>query len=135
MILQRLSAGKRGTHGEAPAVAEEVLADPSLLGVILAGALDADPLLRARCAHVLLHCAREQPDLLLPYTQDILDGLTDIAQWEVQSAVLQMTSLLPWTAPERQQLAAYAKRCLDGRSSIVRTNAMQALVDLALHDD
>ena len=45
-ILKKLSGSDRRSIGRANAVVTEVLADPSLFGVVFDGMLDDDPVLR-----------------------------------------------------------------------------------------
>ena len=65
----------------------------------------------------------------------MLTELAAIDQREVRWHVAQLLPRLALTPPQRAQAISILRRFLDDDSRIVRTFAMQALADLAEHDE
>ena len=70
-------------------------------------------------------------DLLKPYKRELLGLLAEADQIELRWHLATMVPRLSLTGAERQRAAAALLRYLEDRSSIVKTFALQGLVDLA----
>ena len=134
-LLDRLKGGDRRSVGEGYDVAVEILASASEDGArslleIADGMGSDDVILRSRCAHVLASVSAERPDLLTPFQDEILDCWAPIAQWEVREQMSKVLPRLSWTPDRLGQIYGLLQDYLEDRSSIVRTCALQAMVDL-----
>ena len=130
-VLQLLSGGDRRSIGESNRVAAMARDQPELIEVLIQGIESADPVLRMRCADAMEKATADRPELLVPYKRKLLRELSQIEQREVRWHVAPMLARLPLSKSEEvfvmRTLLAYTA----DSSSIVKTMAMQALVDLA----
>jgi hypothetical protein len=133
-LLKKLAGTDRRSIGKSNEVATEVLADPSLFGVVFDGMLDADPVLRMRCADAIEKISAEHPEYLRPYKKRLLEQVAKIDQQEVSWHVAQLFSRLKWSPKERRVIVDILKHYLADDSKIVKTFAMQALADIAAQD-
>lgn len=76
----------------------------------------------------------KRPELLRPHKRELLGLLAETEQIELRWHLAAMVTRLELSTAERQRAAAALQRYLEDRSSIVKTFAMQALVDLAGQD-
>ncbi len=129
-LLEKLAGGDRRSIGRAREVTEEVLAIPALLPEILAGIWGSDIIIRSRAAHVLRHVATASPSLIASYKEEILRKMPIIDQWEVREQFCILLPLLPLTSQDIDAVLPILQQFLNDKSSIVRTCAMQAMVDL-----
>ncbi len=133
-LLQKLAGTDRRSIGKSNEVVTEVLADPSLFGVVFDGMLDADSVLRMRCADAIEKITAEHPEYLRPYKKRLLQEIAKIDQQEVRWHVAQLFSRLEWSPKERRAIVDILKNYLTDKSKIVRTFSMQALADIAEQD-
>jgi hypothetical protein len=134
-LLERLSGGDRRSIGRSNEAVAEVLAEPGLFGVLIEGLLNADPLIRMRCADALEKITILHPEYLQPFKLIVLDQVASIEQQEVRWHTAQLIPRLALTPEERSRAVSFLGSYLSDNSSIVKTFAMQALADLAAQDD
>jgi hypothetical protein len=126
----RLKGGDLRSIGAANAVAREAERDPAIARDLAAGLASRDPLVRMRCADALEKVTRRHPELLAG-SEKQLRGLLDPEQpKELLWHVLQMAPRIRWKKAEIEGVFEAARGCLGSGSSIVKTFAMQALVEL-----
>jgi hypothetical protein len=97
--------------------------------------LAPDPVVRMRAADAVEKITRRRPDLLRGLEDRVLTEVAAIDQQEVRWHVAQLLPRLALTPPQRARPIAILRGFLDDDSRIVRTFAMQALADLAEHDE
>ena len=131
-LLQKLSGGDRRSIGRADAVAAEVEARPELVGVLIDGLLEDDPLVRMRAADALEKATMAHPEWLQPHACRLLREVGASEQQEVRWHLALMVPRLSLNAQQRRQATTLLLSYLDDRSSIVRTCSMQGLAELAL---
>lgn len=91
---------------------------------------DFDPLVAMRAADALEKFTREKPDLLQRYKAQLLGLLAECTQQEVRWHLAAMVPRLRLSYPEIRRAAQTLQTYLQDTSSIVKTLAMQGLVDL-----
>jgi hypothetical protein len=99
--------------------------------VLFQGIASTDPVLRMRCADAAEKVTASRPELLLPYKATLLNRLSGIEQQEVRWHVAPMLARLALSGTEKRKVFKILLSYTNDRSSIVKTMAMQALVDMA----
>lgn len=132
-ILARLKGGDRRSIGKADQVTRQVAKNPKLFPELISGFLDPDPLIRMRCADAVEKITRQHPELLQPWKRLILDSASTMQSKELRWHAAQLLPRLPLTPAEQTETLAILDNYLADKSSIVKTFAMQALVDIAIH--
>ena len=130
-ILQKLRKGDRRSIGRSNEVVSEVLANPRLFPIVFSGLFADDPGVRMRSADALEKVTTRRPELLRPYKEKLIRELATTDQKEIRWHLAQMIPRLKLDARQRKHVYRTLLSCLTDRSSIVRTFAMQALVDIA----
>jgi hypothetical protein len=133
-ILKKLTGADRRSIGKSNEVVVEVLADSGLFGVVFDGMLEADPVLRMRCADAVEKLTATHPEYLRPYKKRLFEQIAKIDQQEVRWHVAQLFSRLEWSPKERRVIVDIFNDYLTDKSKIVKTFSMQALADIAEHD-
>jgi len=134
-LLARFSGGDRRSTGEADAVAEDVEhGTVSAAHLVAAMASSADAVVRMRAADALEKATRAHPELLAPVREELLGLLETATQQELRWHLAQMTPRLSLTKAQKERAVASLKGYLDDPSSIVKTEALDALVALATAD-
>jgi hypothetical protein len=133
-LLKKLAGTDRRSIGKSNEVVAEVLVDPRLFGVVFDGMLEADPVLRMRCADVVEKITVEHPEHWRSYKKRLLEQVAKIDQQEVRWHVAQFFSRLEWSPKERRVIVDILKNYLTDKSKIVKTFSMQALADIAEQD-
>ena len=133
-LLKRLTGGDRRSIGRSDEVAALVLKRPALFGTLIRGLRDSDPVVRMRAADAAEKASLSRPELLKPFKKDLLRLADESKEQELCWHLAQMTPRLLLTREERVGVTATFRRYLESRSSIVRTCAMQAIVDTAGQD-
>lgn len=88
-----------------------------------------------RCADALEKASKKHPELLQPHKAALLGEVGAIDQQEVQWHVAQMLPRLSLNQAERHKAMKLLERYFQtSKSSIVRVNALQAIVELAGQD-
>jgi hypothetical protein len=131
-VLRRLEGGDRRSIGRSNEVVAEVLAAPSLFGVLFSGMLADDAVLRARAADAVEKVTRVHPEYLQSRKAALIGPLARLEQKEVRWHVAQMLPRVGWSVPQRRRVLEILAAYLDDPSSLVKTFAMQALAELAL---
>jgi hypothetical protein len=129
-----MGGGDRRSIGKSNHIAKLVLSEPQRFGELFECLWDEDPIVRMRAADAAEKVTVEYPELLNPHKQELLDLLAEAEQIELRWHLALMVPRLALTARERERAAATLQRYLEGRSSLVKTFAMQGLVDLSRQD-
>jgi len=129
-FADQLQGGDRRSLGCANQVAGTILANPSRLQELLSCCLAPSPIIRSRASHALMTIARQKPELLQPHTGFFLNEVMPLSQWEVRSHFCQTITRLALAPREIDRLLSGLQDYFSDKSSIVRTCAMQAMVDL-----
>ncbi|HEY0836909.1 MAG TPA: ACT domain-containing protein [Azospirillum sp.] len=129
-LAERLRKGDRRTVGSAPGVAESVLFDPAQIPELVECLFDGHAGVRMRAADALERVSRAHD--LTPWAERLLTEGAAIEQAEVRWHLAQILPRLALTEPQRWHAAslmgAWFRRA---ESRIVRTSALQGMVDLA----
>jgi hypothetical protein len=129
-----LRGGDRRSIGKSNQIAKLVLSEPKRFAELLLCLWVKDPLVRMRAADAAEKITAKRPELLNAHKRELLGLLAEAEQIELRWHLASMVPRLELTAPERQCATAALLHYLEDRSSIVKTFAMQALVDLARQD-
>jgi len=129
-----LAGGDRRSLGRANSVVAQVLRKPQLFSELLQCLWNDDAVIRMRAADAAEKISLEKPELLRPFKAEILGLADESQQQEVQWHMALMIPRLQLTVLERRRAARRLKEYLEGRSSIVKTHALQGLLDLAGED-
>lgn len=127
---EMLGGGDRRSVGRSLEATEVILAAPQLLPELLDLIETEDPILRSRAAHAVRHAARLRPELMTAHKDRWLIRVAAVNQWEVREQFCIVLPVLPLTEDDVRQVMPQLQSFLGDRSSIVRTCAMQAMVDL-----
>ena len=133
-MLKKLSGGDRRSIGRSNEIVAEVLARPVRFRHVFAGLASDDPVVRMRAADVMEKITVRRPELLQPFKKKLLAVAGSTDQQEVRWHAALMIPRLKLTARERAVAADIFFDYLRDRSSIVKTWAMQGLVDVACGD-
>lgn len=118
------------SKGRADEVAREVVSDPSLLDQLLPGLDSESPVVRMRAFDALEKVSRALPQALQPEGALLLRLLGESQPKEVLWHLLQMIPRVHWGREQLPAVLNAVDRALSEPSSIVRTCALQARVDL-----
>jgi hypothetical protein len=130
-LVAMLSGGDRRSTGRADEAVDLVLGRPELFSILVEGMGSGDPVLRMRCADAAEKVSTERPDLLLPFARLLIDELSLSTQQEVRWHVAPMLVRLPLAESDAGAVMEILEGYTKDRSAIVRTEAMQAMADLA----
>ena len=130
MLLQ----GDRRTVGHVDRVVARVLAKPESTPALVQCAFDADAAVRMRAADALEKVSRQRTSLLQPYATLLLGVLEESAQQELLWHLAVLLPRLRLTPAQRSRTLAALYRCLEVKSSIARTFALQGMADLTKLD-
>lgn len=133
-ILARLEGGDRRTIGHADEVAVLVCKNPRLFSRLMEGLWSENAVVRMRAADAAEKVTREKAGLLGPFKSELLGLMGEATQQEVRWHLAAMVPRLALNGRERELAISFLNRCLDDRSSIVRTFALQGMADLAEGD-
>jgi len=133
-ILSMLAAGSPLAIGRAREVAALVLSHPRQAASLVECLWDEDPGVANRAADALEHVSRDLPALLRPWSASLLGLLSEAVESRLRWNLVQIIPRLALKGPEVERAAEQLESCLEDRSSIVKTSAMQGLADLARRD-
>ena len=133
-ILRKLAGTDRRSIGRSGEVVADILERGAPFAALIRGMLDADPVIRMRSADAAEKVSAQHPGYLQPYARTLIDVVAKSGQQEVRWHVAQMLPRLELTPAARKKAYTILQEYLGDGSSIVRTFAMQALVDLAEND-
>jgi len=132
-LRRLLGGGDLRSIGRVPLIVRRGLREPRMVSALVAALADEDRLVRMRAADALEKISLNNPQLVRPFTKQLLDVAVSSTQQEVRWHLAQMMPRLDLT-PRQQALCLRALTAyLGDRSSIVRTFALQALADLFGH--
>jgi hypothetical protein len=129
-IADTLKGGNRRSIGKADEIARLVSSNPKRFAELLRCLWDNDPIVRMRAADAAEKVTVERPELLNPHKQELLGLLAEAEQIELRWHLALMVPRLELRRPETERAATALQRYLEDRSSIVKTFALQGLVDL-----
>lgn len=133
-ILEMLTGGDRRSIGRVEEVVALVLEEAALFEPLFHGLFAEDELVRMRAADALEKISARRPEWLQPYVEMLLNQVASQGQQEVRWHVAQLIPRLRLDAQQRRLAVALLFDYLDDESKIVKTNAMQALAELAVED-
>jgi hypothetical protein len=133
-IAVLLRGGDRRSTGRSNEVVKLVLRAPRRFAELIQCLWSDDAIVRMRAADATEKVSAIKPELLPPYKAELLGLLAETDQIELRWHLAQMVPRLPVTKAERERAAQTLQIYLEGRSSIVRTFALQALADLSRND-
>jgi hypothetical protein len=133
-ILALLRGGDRRSIGSADQAVALVSKDPKLFPELMTGLWSADALVRMRAADAAEKVTRKNSELLQPHKKELLGLLAEAEQQELRWHLAIMVPRLLLNTKERKIATALLTGYLEGRSSIVKTFALQGLADLAQDD-
>lgn len=128
----RLSGGDRRSIGAADQVASDLEAgtvDVAEIVALLGG--EHGPIVAMRAADALEKATRAHPELLIPHRRALLGMLATADQPEVRWHLAQLVPRLELGASAAADTIDVLEGWLEDPSSIVKTNVLQALADLA----
>jgi hypothetical protein len=108
--------------------------NPGLFPKIIACLWSRNPIVRMRAADVAEKVTRTYPELLSPYTKELLGLLLEAKEQEVRWHLAVMVPRLSLNSRERQYAISALNSYREDRSSMVKTFALQGLADLAQND-
>jgi hypothetical protein len=130
-ILCLLEGGDRRTIGHSDRIVAMVSGDPELFPALIAGLWSEDRLVRMRAADASEKVTRKRPELLQPYKRELLGLMAETREQELRWHLAVMVPRLSLNFQDTQAALSAMSRYLEDRSSIVKTFALQGLVDLA----
>jgi hypothetical protein len=130
-LADMLRGGDRRSIGKANQIAKLVLSEPKRFTELVGCLWDEDPLIRMRAADAAEKVTLKRPELLRLHKRELLGLIAEAEQIELRWHLAAMVPRLELSASERQRAAAALQHYMEDRSSIVKTFAMQAVVDLA----
>jgi hypothetical protein len=133
-LLTQLQGADLRSKGHAEDVARNVLRHPALFEELLRGLWEDDPAVCMRAADAVEKVTRVRPDLLLAHKRNLLSLCASAQRPELRWHLAQIVPRLPLAAPQRHRMFRVLLGYLEDDSRIVRTFALQALVDLGGHD-
>jgi hypothetical protein len=120
--------------GRSDEVVRLVLKEPRRFRELIECLWDESPVVRMRSADAAEKVSAKKPRLLDRYKAELLGLLAEAKQIELRWHLAAMVPRLRLTSPERHRASAALQRYLEDRSSIVKTFALQGLVELARND-
>jgi hypothetical protein len=133
-IAAMLEGSDRRSIGRSDEVVKVVLTSPRRFRELIECLWDENPVVRMRAADAAEKVSARKPRLLDRYKAELLGLLAETEQIELRWHLAAMIPRLCLAARERQRAAATLHRYLKDRSSIVKTFALQGLVDLSQND-
>ncbi|MFN8374300.1 MAG: hypothetical protein U0694_15660 [Anaerolineae bacterium] len=132
-ILEKLPGGDLRSIGRSEEVAQEIVDNPALFAQVFAGLFHDDARIRMRAADALEKASAQNPSLLLPFKQALIEQVALIPQQEVQWHAAQMFAYLELSAEEQQRVIRILYGYLDtSASNIVKVSALQTLGHMAM---
>jgi hypothetical protein len=126
-----LKGKDRRSIGRSNEVVALVLREPRRFKELMKCVWSEDEVLRMHAADAAEKVSAQKPRLLDPFKAELLGLLAEAEQKELRWHLALMIPRLSLTRAERLRASEEFKRYLEDSSSIVKTFALQALVDLA----
>jgi hypothetical protein len=134
-IVEMLQGRDRRSIGLSDAVVKRVLKNPELISELFEALTHQDRAIRMRAADALEKATRKHPDWLHPFKCVLLERIAGSQEMELRWHVAQLLPRLKLSRSEQEQAVEILTEYLQDASSIVKTFSMQALADLAVHDE
>jgi hypothetical protein len=128
-----LLIGDMRSTGKVNLIIKEAKKDAKIVGQLVDCLTDKDPGVRMRAADALEKISADEPICLAPFKLKILKILEFIDQKEVQWHWCQMITRMNLSIKEQRYAISWLQELNLSKSSIVRTFALQALVEFALY--
>jgi hypothetical protein len=133
-LLALLAGGDRRSIGNANRVSALVLANTKLLAPLVRCMWSSNPVVCMRAADALEKVSVKRASLLQPFVPELLGLADETLQPEMRWHLALMLPRLQLNRRQRLRLFARLREYLGDRSSIVKTVALQGLLDLAGED-
>lgn len=133
-ILKKLAGTDRRSIGRSNEVVSQILDHRAPFAALIRGMMDDDPVIRMRCADAAEKISARHPEYLQAHARTLIDVIAKCEQHEVRWHVAQMLPRLEPGPALRKKAYTILETYLRDESRIVKTFAMQALVDLAETD-
>ncbi|NJD07713.1 MAG: hypothetical protein FIA97_14630 [Methylococcaceae bacterium] len=130
-VLRKLTGGDLRSKGRSDEVVLLILADPSLLPILVDGLLTSlDPVLRMRCADAFEKVTARRPELALGFAEQVLELLARQQPKEVLWHLLQVAPRIAWPKDRLAGVLAAIDRAHRDPSNIVQACALQAEIEM-----
>jgi hypothetical protein len=133
-ITSILAGRDRRSIGRAYEIARLVPRHPRRFRELITCLWHESPVVRLRAADAAEKVSAQKPRLLDRHKPELLGLLAEAAQIELRWHLAAMIPRLRLTPAERQRAVVALQRYLEDRSSIVKTFALQGLVELSEND-
>ena len=130
-LSEYLTGGDRRSLGRAKELHQLMQARIDLFPQLLRCMWDSDPLVAMRAADAVEKITRTDTHLLQPFKSELMGLAAEAEQPEVRWHLALMVPRLKLTSTEQKRAVAIFMDYLSGKSSIVKTHALQALFDIA----
>ena len=134
-ILDMLIPGDLRMKGNSEKVVERILTNTRELDLLIACLSEDVEAMRMRCCDAMEKISRSHPQWFNRYKSRLLKVAKQEKQKEVRWHLAQIIPRLSLTAGQKYTAYTTFQTYLNDKSSIVKTFAMQALVDLAQQDN
>lgn len=133
-LLNKIKGGDLRSIGNAGLIIQEIGQDQNKFDEIFEGIFHHDPRIRMRSADIIEKVSKSYPRLLKTHKEQILRNLQNFKQQEVKWHIALILSYMELNTTEFESVVSKLKQWLSDpdESKIVRTNSMQALVDIAI---
>ncbi len=133
-ILHALRGGDRRSIGRSNQVVAVIRRQPVLFPALIDGMHHADELVRMRAADAAEKLTVANPEWLQPFKVRLMRLAAKEKQQEVRWHLAQMLPRLDLSTSERKLVVTTLRNYLEDESRIVKTFAMQGLVDVVKQD-
>ncbi len=123
--------GDRRSIGHSNQVVAQILEQPASFPELMECLWSDDPVVRMRAADAAEKVSAHRSDLLQPFKRELLGLADEATEAELRWHLALMIPRLSLTRLERERAIATLREFLNDRSSIVKTFAIQGLVELA----
>lgn len=127
-----LTGGDRRSIGRANQIVRLVESRPRLLPQLIQEMWNPDPIVAMRAADAVEKLTRKQGRALQPFKKELLGLAEESHQQELRWHLAAMLPRLELSPPECRRATQILTAWLQGKSSIVKTFALQGLFDLSL---
>jgi len=134
-IAATLRGGHRRSIGKSNEVAARAMKSRKTFYELFRAMWHSDERVRMRATDAAEKASAARPELLTPFKAELLGLIGEASQQELRWHLAAMVPRLSLTRGERLRAAAALRNYLVDKSSIVRTFAMQGMVDLAEQDE
>jgi len=130
-LTTMLAGGDRRSIGRSNEIVSVVLEQPQQLPELIGCLWNADAIVRMRAADAIEKISMRKATLLERYKAGLLELMEEVQQQELRWHLALVIPRLSLTKGEQRRAVAALRGYLNDRSSIVKTCALQGLVDLS----